>query len=90
MLADKYFETATTLRPELINQLLSACSKVQVNRLFLWFAKRHKLQCFSSLKLSDINLGSGKRMIVRDGALDKEFHITVPKRMADDIQSDFF
>lgn len=90
MMADKYFETATTLRPKLVNQLLSACSKVQVNRLFLWFAKRHKLQCFDSLKLSDINLGSGKRMIVRDGVLDKEFHITVPKRMADDIQPDFF
>ncbi len=90
MMADKYFETATTLRPNLLNQLLSVCSKIQVNRLFLWFAKRHNLQCFNSVKLSDINLGIGKRMIIRDGALDNEFNITVPKRMVDDIQPDFF
>lgn len=86
---DKYFEIATTLRPELLSQLLSACKKVQVNRIFLWFAKRHNLPCYKALKISDINLGSGKRMIARGGVLDKEFQITVPKEMASDAQSDF-
>lgn len=89
-MADKYFESATTLRPNLLNLLLAACKKVHVNRLFLWFVKRHNLQCFGSLNLSDINLGTGKRMIIRGGALDKEFLITVPKEMADGSQPDFF
>lgn len=89
-MADKYFETATTLRPKLLNQLLSACKKVQVNRLFLWFAKRHNLQCLGSLNVSNINLGNGKRMIIRSGSLDKEFQITVPKGMANGSKPDFF
>ncbi|TKB05559.1 type IV toxin-antitoxin system AbiEi family antitoxin domain-containing protein [Desulforhopalus sp. IMCC35007] len=89
-MADKYFESATTLRPKLLNELLSSSIKIQANRLFLWFAKRHNLPCFESLNLSDINLGKGKRMIVRGGALDKEFHITVPKGMANGTQPDFF
>ncbi len=89
-MADKYFETATTLRSKVLNQLLSACKKVYINRLFLWFAKRHDLQCVDSLDISAINLGKGKRMIVRGGSLDKEFQITVPKEMVNDIKPDFF
>jgi hypothetical protein len=89
-MADTYLEAATTLRPKILNQLLSACKKVYINRLFLWFAKRHNLQCIDSLNISDINLGKGKRMIVRGGSLDKEFQITVPKEMANDVRPDFF
>lgn len=89
-MTDKYFESATTLRPKLLNQLLSCSVKIQANRLFLWFAKRHNLACFNFLNLSDINLGKGKRMIVRGGTLNKEFQITVPKGMVNDSQSNFF
>ena len=89
-MTDKYFESATTLRPNLLNELLSGSVKIQANRLFLWFAKRHNLPCFDSLNLSEINLGKGKRMIVRGGALDKEFQITVPKEMANGTQPNFF
>lgn len=89
-MADTYFEAATTLRPKVLNQLLSACNKVYINRLFLWFAKRHNLQYVDSLNIPAINLGKGKRMIVRGGSLDKEFQITVPKEMANDIRPDFF
>ncbi len=89
-MADTYFEAATTLRPKLLNQLLPACKMVRVNRLFLWFTKRHNLQYLDSLNLSEINLGNGKRMIVRGGTLDKEFQITVPKEMADETRPDFF
>lgn len=90
MVTDKYFETATTLRPKLLNKLLSSCKKIQSNRIFLWFAKRHNLPCFDSLNLSVIEVGKGKRMIVQGGALDKEFQITVPRRMVDDTQPNFF
>ena len=88
--ADKYFETATTLRPKLLNTLLSNSKRIGTNRLFLWFVKRHNLPVLDSLELSEINLGKGKRMIIRGGALNKEFQITVPRGMADDNQSNFF
>ncbi len=88
--ADKYFESATTLRPKIVNNLLTTCTMVQAKRLFLWFAKRHNLHWVDSLNLSEINLGKGKRMIIKGGKLDKELQITVPKRMANGFQSDFF
>lgn len=87
---DKYLETATTLRPKVVNNLLSKCIVIQAKRLFLWFGKRHNLQWVSSLDLSKIHLGPGKRMIVKGGTLDKEFQITVPRKMVNGFQSDFF
>jgi len=79
--ADKFFETAATLRPTLINVLLSACTQVKAKRLFLWFATRHNHAWLKALDVSAVNLGSGKRVIVTGGALDKQYQITVPKEM---------
>jgi len=81
-LADKHFELAGRLRPELLNDILAACQSVKVKRLFFWFGKRHAHPWFSELDRERANLGSGKRMLVRGGALDKDYEITVPKEMA--------
>lgn len=92
--ADKYFEPATTLRPKVLNTLLSTCTMVQAKRLFLWFAKRHEHPWYAALNMSDIHLGSGKRMVIQGGSLDKDFQITVPKEMTarttDGSQPNFF
>ncbi len=80
-LADKYFESTTTLRPKLLNSLLQECRHVKTKRLFLWFSKRHHHQWLSKLNIDALNLGSGKRMIVRGGVLDKAYSITVPRSM---------
>ena len=83
LVADKYFESATILRPELLNALLHTCTHIQTKRLFLWFADKHAHQWNRHIDRSDIDLGSGKRVIVKGGRLDKTYNITVPKEMTD-------
>lgn len=78
---DKLFDSATSLRPQLIMKLLMACHHVKAKRLFLWFAERHEFGWFKRLEADAINLGSGKRVIVKGGTLDKKYQITVPRKI---------
>ena len=64
-LADKFFESATTLRPKLVSTLLRHCTEVKAKRLFLWFATRHAHAWAKRLDLSGVDLGRGKRVIVK-------------------------
>ncbi len=80
-LADKYFESAATLRPKLLSSLLQACRQIKTKRLFLWFSDRHSHAWRNKLNTDNVDLGSGKRMIVKGGALDKTYSITVPRSM---------
>ncbi len=79
---DKFFESATSLRPQLLMKLLKACHHVKAKRLFLWFAERHNFVWFKRLELEAVNLGSGKRAIVKGGVFNKKYQITVPRQMA--------
>lgn len=78
---DKLFDSAVNLRPVLLQSLLSSCGQVKAKRLFLWFAQRHHHAWFNALNVDGVDLGSGKRMIVSGGVLDKRYQITVPKEM---------
>lgn len=89
-LTDKFFESAATLRPELVRELLLQCTHVKAKRLFLWFSERHEHAWYGSLNTQGVQLGSGKRMIVKGGALDRRFQITIPKEMADGAEQPFF
>jgi hypothetical protein len=80
--ADPYFEGAATLRADRMQNLLEACTQVKAKRLFLWFSRRHDHAWTAKLDSKRIDLGSGKREIARDGCLDSEFLITVPREMA--------
>mgnify|MGYP002279332661 CR=1 FL=1 len=75
---DKYMESAAVIRPELLMLLLQACKRVKTKRLFLWFAERYHHPWFVRLDISAIDLGRGKRVIVKGGKLDKHYLITVP------------
>ena len=66
------------LGPERAGRLLRQCRSVKVKRLFLWFAERHGHAWFDRLDLEGVDLGSGKRMLVRGGRLDRKYGITVP------------
>ncbi len=79
---DTIFESATTLRPQLIMKLLESCRQVKAKRLFLWFAERQSFAWFKHLDVKAINLGSGKRALLKGGVLDKKYQITVPGNMA--------
>jgi len=86
---DKLFDSATSLRPQLLMQLLKACRHVKAKRLFLWFSERHGASWFKQLKPEAIYLGSGKRVIAKGGALDKKHQITVPRHMTSEHSDGF-
>ncbi len=83
-MADKFFESAVNLRPALLHDLLRSCSQVKAKRLFLWFSDRHNHAWYQALDREEINLGRGKRMIIKGGSFDPAYQITVPKKMTVD------
>ena len=77
--ADKLMEGLTTLRPRRLQKLLADCKSIKVKRLFLFFAERHQHAWFKHLDKGALDLGTGKRMLVRGGKLDHHYLITVPE-----------
>jgi len=75
---DALFEGMSDFSPRRLQTLLETCSSVKVKRLFLFFADRHRHAWRSRLDISRIDLGSGKRVLVKGGKLDPTYHITVP------------
>jgi hypothetical protein len=65
------------LRVYLIQALLEGCSSVKVKRLFLYCAREAGHSWYPALDRSRIDLGAGKRELVKGGKLDKEFLLTV-------------
>jgi len=88
--ADTLLSGASNLRPRLVTQLLTECQSVLAKRLFLWFAERHQHSWLNRVELVKVGLGSGKRMVVKNGTLDKKYQITVPKGMVDGSQQSVF
>jgi hypothetical protein len=54
------------------------CKSVKVKRLFFWFAERHQHAWLKQIDKSKVNLGTGKRMLVKGGKLDTKYLITMP------------
>ena len=55
------------LSPKRTSRLLRECRSVKVKRLFLWLAERHGHPWIERLDRDGIDLGKGKRMLVRAG-----------------------
>ena len=79
-------EGLVALRPALLQPLLEACRSVKVKRLFpfpfslfLYLADSTNPPWFRELDASRIELGSGKRVIVKGGVLVPHYGITVPR-----------
>ena len=77
--ADVLMEGLVNLSPARLVRVLRECRSVKVKRLFLWFAKRHGHVWRERLNLTQVDLGRGKRILVRGGKLDPTYLITVPK-----------
>jgi hypothetical protein len=58
--------------------LLNDCKSIKVKRLFFWFAERHRCTWLPQIDRTKVNLGKGKRMLVKGGKLDPKYLITVP------------
>ena len=65
------------LRVDSMQTLLESCSSVKVKRLFLYYAREAGHSWYPALDRSRIDLGAGKRELVKGGKLDKEFLLTV-------------
>jgi hypothetical protein len=76
---DKLMEGLSNLSPRRLQKLLSDCRSVKVKRLFLFFADRHQHAWAKRITKDDIDLGKGKRMLVKGGKLNSTYQITVPE-----------
>jgi len=79
--ADKLMGGLLDLRPRHLQELLEACQSVKVKRLFFFLADRHAFAWRRHLDRARVDLGKGKRMLVRGGRLDPVYQITVPETL---------
>lgn len=77
-------EGLNNLRPAVVQELLELCKSVKVKRLFLYLADKADHDWFSYLNLEKIDLGSGKRSIVKEGVYISKYQITVPRELEAD------
>lgn len=75
---DMLMEGMANLSPRRLQELLGSCRSVKVKRLFFFFADRHQHRWIGQIDKSVVDLGSGKRVLVKGGMLDPHYHITVP------------
>ena len=76
---DKLVESLSNLSPRRLEKLLRDCRSVKVKRLFFFFADRHEHAWLRHINRKAIDLGKGKRMLVRGGKLSAAHQITVPE-----------
>lgn len=79
--ADMLMQGAVNFSPRGLQKLLADCSSIKVKRLFFFFADRHNHAWLKRLDKDAINLGAGKRLLVRGGRLDPVYLITVPENL---------
>ena len=90
-LAPKYYnltelyqvmEMLNGLRAGLLQKLLEECNSIKVRRLFLYMAEKAGHSWYEDLDLSKIDLGNGKRSIVKNGVYNSKYQITIPRDLA--------
>jgi len=76
--ANALMQGLATLRPQLVSALLEHCDSVKTKRLFLALADRHRHAWLAHVSLQNVDLGSGKRVLVKGGKLNAKYQITLP------------
>jgi hypothetical protein len=79
--AYELMEGLTSLRPAQVQTLLAECKSVKVKRLFLYFAERAGHSWFKYIDTKSIDLGSGVRSFVNDGAFVSKYQIVLPREL---------
>jgi hypothetical protein len=72
-------EGLSTLRPDILQQLLEQCTSVKAKRLLLWSGKRCQHSWMTRLDVTKVDMGTGKRQVYKGGVLDPTYLITVPR-----------
>ena len=70
-------ESLTSLRPQVVQQLLEGSTSVKTKRLFMHAAERANHPWLKRLDLSKVDFGSGRRTIHAGGRLDKKYDLVV-------------
>ena len=81
--ANELMESLDRLRSGVMQQLLESCLSVKTKRLFLYFAEKCNLACFSDLDIDRIDLGSGKRVVDEGGRYHKKWLLSLPDNELD-------
>lgn len=68
-----------SMRSSLVQQILENCDSVKVKRIFLYLSEKLEMPYFKKLKLDHVDLGSGKREIIRGGKWNAKYRITVER-----------
>ena len=77
-LVDMTMEGLANISPRRMQKLLEEATSIKVKRLFFFFADRHRHRWLDHIVRDKIDLGKGKRMLVKGGKLDPQYQITVP------------
>ena len=72
-------EGLNNVRPDHVQTLLEQCQSVKVKRLFLYLAEKAEHSWLRTVDLSQIDLGKGKRSLVKGGVFIDKYQITVPE-----------
>lgn len=83
--ADAITQGLAGLRPDLVSRMLRACRSVKAKRLFLALAERHQHAWLQRVALADLDLGSGKRVLVPGGRLHPKYLITLPADLGEQL-----
>ena len=78
-MADVIMEGLVNISPRRMQSLLEKTKTIKVKRLFFFFADRHQHQWLTRIAREHVDLGSGKRMLVKGGKFDPVYQITVPE-----------
>lgn len=78
-MADVTMEGLVNLSPRRLQSLLEGTKSIKVKRLFFFFADRHQHRWLKRINRQTIDLGKGKRVLVKGGKLDTQYQITVPE-----------
>lgn len=80
---DLYYvmEQLSTLRPEIMQELLETTKSLRVKRIFLYMAEKAGHYWFDMLDTSKIVLGTCKLQLVEGGVYLAKYKITIPKEL---------
>lgn len=81
--AYELFEGMTSLNPTAVKELLDECRNVKSLRLFFLMLEKAGHQWGKKLNSGDYYLGTGKRVVVKGGKLNKKYAVTVPEGFND-------
>lgn len=76
-----FMESMNNIRPAVVQELLENCKSIKVKRLFLYLAEKVNHNWFARLELDKIELGKGKRSIIKNGVYISKYRITVSKEL---------